>query len=301
MRQFGVRIPASSANLGSGFDCLGIALGIYLDLEVKIDDSAPPRVELDGVEHADPTHSASAILRGFAAMGWGKSIPGSLVLRSRSDIPRARGLGSSGAAILAGAAAWQMLSESEIDEERLLQVATEVEGHGDNVTPSLYGGFTVLVREDSALVYARIDPPEELRAVVAVPDFEVSTRKAREVLSERIDFDDAVDALGRAAMVTAVMATGELAKLRTALDDSLHEPYRAALVPGLCKVKRAAVEAGAWGASLSGAGPSVLALTNADRSDDVARAMTEAWRQLDISSQALLLDIDRAGLQVVEV
>jgi homoserine kinase len=294
-----VTVPASSANLGPGFDCLGLALSLYHRVEVREEEGEglELRVLGEGAGALPPDRTnpvCQAMDRVLVAAGYR---PGRLVLECSSQIPLARGLGSSAAACLAGLAAGTWLSGRELVPERLLELAMAIEGHADNVVPSLVGGFTVVAMEGDRVRYARLDPPPDLEAAAAVPDFDLLTERSRAVLPAQVSFADAVDNLGRVALLTAALTGNRLELLRTAMQDRLHQPYRAPLVPGLEEVRRAALGAGAWGAALSGAGPTVLALVR--RGDPrPGRAMQEAWRRQGVTAAALLLPLDRAGVRI---
>ena len=298
-RQVHIKVPASAANLGPGFDCLGLALALYHRLKVSEQKGEGLEIQTFG-EGADtvPRDEGNIIYQAmsqvFAAGGYR---PGRLRLESRNEIPLAGGLGSSAASRVAGLAAGALLSGQQLDQAQLIRMGIVQEGHPDNVVPCVLGGFTVIGGAGEQVSYVRLEPPGELRVAVVVPDFFLPTQKARSVLPQKVPFPDAVLNQGRVALLTAAMASGRLEVLRTAMEDCLHQPYRAGLIPGMEQVRRAALEAGALGAALSGAGPSILALV---RSGDtaVAPAMQEAWQDEGIASRRMVLQIDRTGLQV---
>lgn len=304
MKQVRVRVPASAANLGPGFDCLGLALTLYHSLTVtELSGGEGVEVCVAG-EGADvlPRDEENAVYRAMSSFFEQSGYrPGRLRIESESEIPVARGLGSSAAAVLSGLAAAALLSGDKVDPLRMMALAAAVEGHLDNVAASLLGGFCVVGPSSAGGVgeYIRMEAPDGLGAAVAVPDFTVDTRRARELLPGTLPFRDAVANQGRVAMLTAAMATGRLDLLGAAMEDCIHQPHRAALVPGLDRVCRAAVKAGAYGAVLSGSGPSVLALV---RPGDEApgSAMQEAWQLEGVHSRALLLEIDGVGLRAEE-
>ena len=290
--------PASTANLGPGFDCLGLALDLHHRLKVVDEEGQGVVIRAEG-EGADvvPLDESNvvyqAIARVFAEAGYQ---PGRLRLESRNDIPLACGLGSSAAALSAGLAAGQLLSGEQLDREQLIEMGSGAEGHPDNIVPCVLGGFTVAVAGDGGVDYARLEPPERLQVVLVVPDFPLLTLKARSVLPREVPFQDAVVNLGRVGLLTAAMASGETRLLRTAMEDVLHQPYRMELVPGLEEVRQAALEAGALGAALSGAGPTMMALVEED-GEGVGRAMQAAWEVKGIISRRMVLRVDRDGLQ----
>ena len=298
-KKFSIRAPASAANLGPGFDCLGMGLALYQRLTVRECAEKGLKIRLTG-EGADdvPLDRSNRIYqameRVFQASGYR---PPGLLLESRNEIPLACGLGSSAAASLSGLVAGMLLCDWELEESRLVRMGSAEEGHADNVAPCLLGGFTVTAGAGGQVEYLRLDPPENLVAVVAVPSFSLPTPKARAVLPRKVLFEDAAANQGRAALLTAAMASNRLEVLRTAMHDCLHQPYRAELVPGLEEVCRAALAAGALGAALSGAGPAVLAFVNG-KDCGVGRAMVEAWTKKGIESRSMVLPLERSGLLV---
>jgi homoserine kinase len=298
-RQVRVRAPATSANLGPGFDCLGLALGLYLEVEVSEERGEGLEISASGegagqVPLGEDNAIYQAMRQVFAATGYR---PGRLRLEARSQIPLASGLGSSSAALLAGLAAGLALCGGEVDRDELIRRGVEEEGHPDNVAPCALGGLAVAVVREGSVEYARLEPPTGLAAVVAVPDFSLPTQRARALLPKKVSRADAVFNLGRVGLLTAALAGGRLELLRACMEDRLHEPYRARLVPGLEEVRQAALEAGALGAALSGAGPSVLALVRGE-GKGVGEAMQRTWKRRGTEARALALEVDREGLRV---
>ena len=294
-----VRAPASSANLGPGFDCAGLCLALYHELTVREYGGRGFELHNSG-EGADslPEDETSLVYRALGtAFGRTDHRPGRLVVESHSDIPLARGLGSSAAAGLAGLAAGFALAGLEVERPALLDLAMGSEGHADNAAPCLYGGFTVACRHPAGVRCARLPVPEGLTAVVAIPDFTLATSRSRAVLPRTVDLADAVGNQGRLAQLVAAMATGQLDLLADAMVDCLHQPYRAPLVPGFEAVCRAALAAGALGAALSGSGPTIIALATGGQTD-IAAAMAAAWAGAGIRARTHVLEVDEAGLQV---
>jgi homoserine kinase len=271
-----VRAPATSANLGPGFDALGLALDWS---EVAQCALAPEGVEVrvvgPGAEEV-PADEHNLVVRGMRAV-LREAGAGDLGVRVRLQLhlPVGRGLGSSAAAVAAGVVAANRLLGEPLGRERLVELATAIEGHPDNVAPAILGGFCAACAAGGGRVWAlRLPPPAGVVAVVAVPRRTLSTREARAVLPAAVPFADAVANVQRACLLVAAVATGRLEALAVATEDRLHQPYRAPLVPGLAECLGAARQAGALGAFLSGAGPAVLALAPAD--GPVARRVAEA-------------------------
>jgi homoserine kinase len=247
-----ITAPASSANLGPGFDCLAVALELRNDVVVRRVDGDGVTVTAEGEGAAGvPADASNLFVRAFAAAG---AAPAGLAVEMRNRVPFARGLGSSAATIAAGVAgglAWRGCSDDP------LPAAARLEGHPDNVAAALLGGVTVAWTAAGGAQALRLsDPPVELIAVVAAD--ELSTERARAALPAQVAHGDAVHTAARAALLVAALEHGRADAIRDALDDRLHEPYRAPLVPLLGAVRERLAGSAALGATLSGAGPSVL-------------------------------------------
>ncbi|WP_394649344.1 homoserine kinase [uncultured Deinococcus sp.] len=255
---FTVRAPASSANLGPGFDSLGLSVPLYTTLRVTpqdVTEVVPLGPELEGTPADESNYVYRAML--LAARRAGQPLPPARV-EIWTDVPLARGLGSSAAALVAGIVAGNELLGRPLTDEVVLDVAAREEGHPDNVAPALFGGIVVATLDKLGTHYVRLDPPANLGVTVLVPDFELSTSKARAVLPREYSRADAVHALSHAALLAAALAQGRLDLLRHAMQDYIHQVWRAPLVPGLSDILESAHEYGALGAALSGAGPTVL-------------------------------------------
>jgi homoserine kinase len=290
-----VRIPATSANLGPGFDALGLALTLYNRLEVE---RLPSGLEfVVRGEGADllPTDETNLAYRAFRRVFERLAEPAPPVrMAAELQIPLSRGLGSSAAAVVGGLVAGNELAGRRLSADELLDLATAMEGHPDNVAPALFGGFTVACLSEGRVEWLRLEPPPGLRAVVAIPERPVPTAQARAVLPEVVPRADAVLNVGRTALMVAAFATGRLEHLRAAMQDRLHEPYRAALIPGMPEALEAAREAGALGAALSGAGSTLLALAT-DHFEAIGAAMCAALAAHGLKSRTLTLSVDVAG------
>jgi homoserine kinase len=280
-----VRVPASTSNLGAGFDCVGVAVDRWLTIVAWIDEgtAAPVVVERGGTLAGLAVPPEDDLLTaGFraACYAMGRPIPSALHIRAHSDIPIARGLGSSGAAVVAGAAAANALLELGLDDRALLGVATEREGHPDNAAAAICGGAVLVLdaRERGPGVIATELPLHpDLALVVAVPDFAVETKHARSILPRRVAHEVATLAVARAAALVHGLSTSNATLLSQALDDVLHVPFRRILVAGYDAVVEAAREAGAFGATLSGSGSSIVAVVPRARADAVGAAMAAEW------------------------
>jgi homoserine kinase len=295
-----VRVPATSSNLGPGFDALGLALRLHNRLTLEA--AASPEIEIEGEGAGslprDASHLAyrAAMAVAVRAAAAGVEPPAAFRLRQRNAIPLARGLGSSAAAIVAGAVAANALLGAPLGRQALLDLATEMEGHPDNVAPSLLGGLVVCARTADGVRWIRLAPPP-LAVVLAVPDYHVSTEEARRRLPARVPFPDAVFNVTRTALLVAALTQGRPDLLDEATQDRLHQPYREQLVPGLTDVFAAARAAGAHGVALSGSGPAVLAFGDAP---GLGPAMAAAFEAMGVPARILHAEFDVDGAAIEE-
>ena len=298
-RRVTVRVPATTANLGPGFDCMGLALDIYNT--VSITSSAAFQIEITGegagVLPRDGQNVAYRAVQTLAEVV-GREVP-TLTLALHNEIPLARGLGSSAAAIVGALLAADQFFQSHLSVDEVLELACQMEGHPDNVAPAILGGCTVVVKEGQRLVHAPVPLPKDLVAVLFLPDFTLATVEARRVLPRQVEMADAVFNVGRAALLATCLATGRLELLRVATQDALHQPWRKALFPAMESLFKAALDAGALGVFLSGAGPTVLALAR-HNADLVAHAMREAARMDRVAGSTRLARPNLEGAQVVD-
>jgi len=263
-----VRVPASSANLGPGYDAMAAAVSLHLELEVE--ETGEFSLDPGGLEV--PTGRDNLIVRAFEALHPADGI----AFRLRSEIPLARGLGSSAAAIVAGLFAADHLFELALSKEEMLARATELEGHPDNVAAAIYGGFVVCgTGADGAPLAARFDPPEGLEGIVVIPPDEVSTKLAREAIPAEVPLGDAVANVSAAALLVLGLRSADLDLVARGLRDSLHQERRRDLYPRSMEIVDSAAELGALGATISGAGPAVLVWTTWQEAGSVAAALEE--------------------------
>ncbi len=296
-----VIVPASTSNLGPGFDCLGMALGLYNELVLEmLSEEGPPVVEIQG-EGSDslPTGSTNLMVRS-ARQILGKRFKNRLVFKALNRIPLARGLGSSAAAVVAGLFAANRLLKHPFTDQELFARAASLEGHPDNAAPTIFGGVVISLKEHTAVRRFSLKPHPDLAAVVCIPDFELSMAKSRAILPRAVPLQDAVENVSRAMLLASAIEQGRWADLAAAMGDRLHQPYRARLVPGLQAAILAAVSSGAWGAALSGSGSSLIALARKGRPAAAAgKAMSKAFLSRGIHSRSVALPIDRRGVHVL--
>ncbi len=258
-RRIRVRVPASSANLGPGFDTLGVALQLYVWIEVTValeHEITPYGVQLEGMPCDRTNLLYQAIAYVYAQV---QQPPPTVHIAVYSQIPLARGLGSSAAAIVGGMMAANALLDGRFTTAQLLAMACTFEGHPDNVAASLYGGIVVSTWDGVQAHAIRLSPPAQLTTIVAVPSYILKTSEARAVLPTHVSRVDAIYNVAHTALLVAAFATHDVQNIRHAMHDRLHQSYRAPLVPGLCEVLAGACDHGALGVALSGAGPTVIA------------------------------------------
>jgi homoserine kinase len=290
-----VRVPATSANLGPGFDALGLALALHNDVTAAEADGVTVRIEGEGQGEL-PVAADNLVVRGvrLAYEAAGRPFPG-VALECSNRIPPARGLGSSAAAWVGGLVVGNALMGGPLAPTALLGLATRAEGHPDNVAAALLGGLTVsCVLAGGGVEALALGVPRRLRWVVLIPEITSATAEARAVLPPTVPRADAVFNVQRVALLLASLQADRPGALAAALDDRLHQPYRLALFPWMPEVVRAAMDAGALGGVLSGAGPSVLAVVDGD-SEATARAMEAALARAGRRGRARTLDVDAAG------
>jgi homoserine kinase len=286
-----VRVPATVANLGAGFDVVAAAVGVRA--EITLAAARAPQVTVTGVDV--PQDSSNLIYRSAAAVAQRVGYAGAFALQAHSPIPVRSGLGSSAAAIVGGAVAASRLLGSPLGADELLRLAAGLEGHPDNVAAALLGGVVVVARSDAGLRWARIVPRLALAVVLVTPALQIETAAARAVLPRQVSLEDAVYNLGHAGLLLIALAQDRPDLLRHALTDRLHQPHRRHLVPGFDRVVGAAIDAGAYGAALSGSGPTVAALAPPPDGPAVATAMVEAFARAGLDSRSVVTAIEPLG------
>ena len=296
-----VCVPGTSANCGPGFDTLGVACTVYNELELTLLEEERLEIAVTGEGASNIPGDARNIvwrsIRTLLRRAHAEEQYHGACIRMKNGIPLSRGLGSSAAAIVAGLKAANLILNNRFSRRELLQIATDLEGHPDNVAPAIFGGFTITVMHDGHPECFSFMPRLPLKLVVAVPSFPLSTRAARSVLPAEVPLKDAVFNVSRAALLVAALSKGNIHFLQHAFEDALHQPYRAKLIPGMYDVFQAAREAGALGASMSGAGPCLIAFT-LDKAEEIGAAMVQAFQQHDIEARALLWGVDDRGVRI---
>ncbi len=293
-----VRVPGTSANLGAGFDCIGIAVDRWLTASVEAGDNSDSGDAAITIKRKGALASLAippeddTLYAGFVAAcaAANRAVPERLAFSVDSEIPIARGLGSSSASLVAGARLADAVLALGLGTRRLAELCTRIEGHPDNVAPALFGGAILGVPGNSRVdaghwAFAALPVHPSLAFVFVIPPFQVETEAARAILPRDVPHGVAVRAAGKGAALAHGLATGDGALLQIALDDVLHVPYRRALVPGLSSLHDAACAAGAYGATLSGSGPTLVAITQQAVAERVEDAMKNRW-----SAEGVLAD-----------
>ena len=302
--QVRVKAPATTANMGPGFDCLGMALDLWNTMEVFPEAPATDKVPLvriigEGLGELSEDDT-NLVYRSMAFLFHeaGREMP-PVRLVCHNEIPLARGLGSSAAAIAGGLVAANAICSRLFNSNELLEMAATIEGHPDNVAAAVLGGLQLVVADRQQLYTAPIALPPELHAVLFIPEYRIATADARAALPETVPLGDAVRNVGRAALLVAGMATNHPEYLSVATEDRLHQPYRQKLFPPMKLLFQAARDAGALGVFLSGSGSTVLALTKG-REMTVAYEMAEAARQANVEGKLQVVQPAILGAHLVD-
>jgi homoserine kinase len=301
-RAFEVRVPASTSNLGAGFDCFGLALQLYLTVSATVAENSNVKCNIrfsPGNDNANLPRTAENLIyraMSYAAGREGLTLP-PVDLLVDNKIPVSRGLGSSAAAIVAGIKLCELLCECPLLNDKVLHYAIEFEGHADNVAASLLGGFVVTcVSRQGEIVVIKRDWPDEIKIVVVTPDTPLETRLARAALPRHVNHVDAVFNLQRAALFNAALTERQYDLLWEAMQDRLHQEKRQSLVPGLAEALATPRMPGLLGLALSGAGPSVLALAH-DHFEPIGETIAQCFRKHNIETTVRQLKIDTVGCQ----
>ena len=297
------KIPATSANIGSGFDSVGLALTLYNEIQIfDNEDSRKIEFEIYGEGENEISKKDNMI---YSAMKLVfkklKSKPDKgYIVKCINRIPLSRGLGSSSAAIVGGLlSANYMLGNKLIIEKDILNMAVQIEGHPDNVAPAILGGIiSGVVKKNEDFKYIKIKPPKNLKAIVSIPDFYLSTEIARNILPKEIKREDAIFNISRAAMLTSALFSNRLDLLEVATEDKIHQNYRAKFIPNLQKLFKETKKAGAYSSTISGAGSSILALAKDDKNiiNKVSEAMRLSFEKKNVRSVIKVLNIPSKGI-----
>lgn len=294
-----VKIPASTANLGPGFDSIGISLPLFTTIKMKKAEKL--KITLVGNEMKKlPDNQDNLIYKSALYIFQKADLPiPQLEMVISSEIPLGRGLGSSGSAIVGGLVAGNILAGSPFSKEEIFQMAARIEGHPDNVGASLFGGIVISAKNQTndLFSYIKIEPPKGLKVVAAIPAYELPTSKARDILPSSYSREDTVHAISHAALLAGALAAGNTSLLYEAMSDRIHQPYRMSIIPGLEELIATGKDYGALGVALSGAGPTVIAFADR-RTDDLEEHMRNTFLKHGVLSTTLSLNIDINGTQI---
>lgn len=304
------QIPATIANLGCGFDCFGLALPIYNTVTIEetvlpgsgieinvIDENNQNNIENIPKDKTNIVYKAIELLYNYIGQS-----PNELKISIKTQIPVARGLGSSASVIVGGLYAANELLGKPADEAVLLSIATEIEGHPDNITPAVLGGVTVSNWSDDGSVIAnRLPWPENWVITVCIPDYELSTEISRSVLPENVPLKDAAYNLAHSAMFVQAVYNKDEELMKKALQDKLHQPYRMKLIPGLNQIiNDLKHEEGVLGCVLAGAGPTIAVIQNGTKNDIIKEKVLNVWESIDVDAQIYTLPVLKDGAKIIQ-
>lgn len=292
-----LRVPASSANMGAGFDTLGVAVGLYNRMEIE---EIPEGLEIinKNTQSFIPKDKNNLIYRAmlylFDHVGYN---PKGYRIVQNSEIPMTRGLGSSSACIIGGMLAANIISGRTLSYDEIIHLAAKMEGHPDNVGPALFGGFCVSLTDGDKTIIKSTKLESHIKFAVIIPDFFVATKKSRGVLPSRVDFRDAVYNVGHASMFQAAMLSGDMKALEMGVKDKLHQQYRKNYVDGMEDIFEKTYSLGSHATYLSGSGPTILSILDGDY-DKFSRGMQEYFRENSLEWKCMILPIDNVGAVV---
>ncbi len=305
MPSFTVSVPATTANIGPGFDCLGAALSLHnqVTLTALGEQDPPLTIQVTGRDAERVSTGADNLIYQAIAyfyQQYQQPIP-PLKIEINVNVPLARGLGSSATAIVGGLVGANAVAGSPFNPEQLLQMAIALEGHPDNVAPALLGGCQLAVSQGEQWELISLPWPEEFVPVVVIPDFELSTEAARAVLPNHYDRADAIFNASHLALLMQAFNQKRGDWLALALQDKIHQPYRQGLIPAYDQLQQAAIKAGAYNLVISGAGPTLLAIAAPENAPIVAQQLTQTWQQAGIKAESHCLSLDNQGAIVTTV
>lgn len=292
-----VIVPATSANLGPGFDCLGVALELFNTIEVEeIRNGLKIESKSGNTYYSNENNLIYRAMKHiFDKIGYS---PKGIRIIQNDNIPGTRGLGSSAACIAAGLLAANMMTGQKFSLEEIAFMAASMDGHPDNTTPAIFGGLRASVMCDNKLYHVGIETPDNLKFIAFIPDFTLSTTKARMVLPQLVSHNDAVFNLGRLALLVSSLSQGKLENLSFAMEDKVHQPYRKRYIPDIDKIFSKSLGSGAISCYLSGAGPTLMALVDAEYEKFCSEMEQYILNNLKTSWAVTPLSINKKGAEV---
>jgi len=288
-----VRVPATSANLGTGFDAVGVALQRYATVTVSVASGS------EGERSPMSRHVRKAVREVYRELGQQRPGSGESGIAVQAEFPLGRGLGASAAYRGAGLVAANTLLGQPLSEHRILEIGSELEGHADNMAPALFGGCQIVAMDGSQVTRVSLSVADGLRFVGFTPSFNMSTKKGRALLPDQLSRQDAVHNSCRSALLVAALTTGSWEAMKTAVDDRLHQIPRSKLFPAMFELFEAAESAGAYAAYLSGGGSTLMAVASEGRAEDVRAAFVTTASAHGISGEGFVTEIDLGGAQIL--
>ena len=304
-----VKVPATTANIGPGFDCFGLAVPIYniITLEETVYPDTGVQINILGDDETGmsdlliPKDKSNIVYKAVDLIYncTGQTPPG-MKINIQSQIPISKGLGSSASVIVGGVLAANKLLGNPADEAALLSIANEVEGHPDNVTPAMVGGFVLSsAEEDGSVIYRKVEWPEDWKLTLCIPDYELATSIARSVLPDKVSINDAAFNAKRCAMFIQALYAKDAELMKLALTDKLHQQYRSRLVPGFDEITNELKEVDSViGTVLSGAGPSIL-IVSTNNSEEIRGTVRSVWESLGVKADIRTVDVDTKGAVIL--
>ncbi|WP_457567586.1 homoserine kinase [Desulfurobacterium sp.] len=296
--KFKVSVPASTSNLGAGFDALGLALTIYNDFIVETANAYSVEIEGEG-EGELPLDEKNLFLRAFKSTAEYLGLNQPVRVKQINRIPLGRGMGSSATAIVGGILAAERIAGKKLSLPEVIDVAFKFEPHPDNVLPAYTGGF-VVAATNGDLSYVKLDFPQELKVIIVVPELFLSTEDSRSVLPSTYAREDVIFNIQRVALLMGALQKKDFSLLKEAVKDRIHQPYRCDLIPGFWEVLSQGYKEGAYAVYLSGAGSCIGALADANF-DGIGKAMCDVFESLGIDARYLVLDVDKEGARIEDL
>lgn len=293
-----VRVPATTANIGPGFDCLGCALSLYAGFTCEIIDSGLEITGCPEIYRNENNLFVKAYRRAEREIG---AAPAPIRVHIETDVPVSRGLGSSASLLAGGVAAANALNGSPLSPQKMVELCNEMEGHPDNIAPAVLGGMCASVVNDGVPVTVQVDIAENIGFIALIPNFETETKAMRAVLPKEIPFADAVFNSSRLAVLLHAFVQGDLSLIGQSLDDRLHQPYRKHLIHEYSRAEEAAMKAGCTAFCISGSGSTCLGVCEAGRKVQIAQEIQQSLAGSEYEWRVIALDVDHTGAMCTEV
>ncbi|TCO69679.1 homoserine kinase [Marinisporobacter balticus] len=292
---FKIKVPATTANMGPGYDVLGMALALYNTFEVE---QTVHGIEMVGFGDIPPHENLVYKSMQKALDFYEHKVDGLRISAKKINVPMSRGLGSSATCIVGGIMIANKLMNNTLSNDEIIRIGTEIEGHPDNIVPAVIGGMTVSIYEEGTVTYSKVNVSKDLRFVAMIPDFTVSTHEARKVVPERYSKADCIFNIGRVAMLVAAMNNGEIEKLRMATEDKVHQPYRASLIPNIENIFKHAKQIGSKAEFISGSGSTLMVIIDKDNMN-FEKDMQSLLKKVHGYWQIKVLKTDTEGVKVL--